>query len=288
MRCSDVIDGESLQVEEFMNLAMNLTCISCWIRWVSLFARTILHRFNYLLAKDAQRHNWQLDGAKQDSEFITAHVKHPEVVYRETISVCVAFILNAIRVLEDIHVYYSTGYSGLKIYYCRGARLEKDSMQEYGKAWARREREAAWEHWQRAAQLLAPWGCHVPSRCVALCSPQAHCWLLSSLSKSHRANTQQFCTQLAQHRCRLCGQRTSFVGGAVLCGSMELPGNWHAPKSTAQDFLHQMNKNFSASFKNPLSKKTSDSPCLHPLEGDSWAYEWNSRQLTIVWYFLPS
>lgn len=102
-----------------------------------------MHRFNYLLAKDAQRHNWQLDGAKQDSEFITAHVKHPEVVYRETISVCVAFILNAIRVLEDIHVYYSTGYSGLKIYYCRGARLEKDSMQEFGKALARREREAA-------------------------------------------------------------------------------------------------------------------------------------------------
>lgn len=57
-------------------------------------------------------------------------------------------------------------------------------------------------------------------------------------------------------------------GGTVLDGSMELPGNWHAPKSTAQDFQHRMNKNSSASFKNPLSKKNSDSPCLHTLEGD--------------------
>lgn len=56
-----------------------------------------------------------LDGAKQATKFITAHVKHPEVVHRETINVCVAFILNAIGGLEDIHVYYSTGYSGLKI-----------------------------------------------------------------------------------------------------------------------------------------------------------------------------
>ena len=56
-----------------------------------------------------------LDGAKQAGKFITACVQHPEVVHRETISVHMAFILDVIRGLEDICVYYSIGtQSGLK------------------------------------------------------------------------------------------------------------------------------------------------------------------------------
>ena len=60
-------------------------------------------------------HLLHLDGAKQAGKFITACVQHPEVVHRETISVHVAFVLDAIRGLEDICVYYSIGtQSGLK------------------------------------------------------------------------------------------------------------------------------------------------------------------------------
>lgn len=70
-----------------------------------------------------------LAGAKQAGKFSTACVKHPEVVHRETISVHVAFIVDVIRRLEDICVYYSIGYSvRTENSHRRDARRKKDLM----------------------------------------------------------------------------------------------------------------------------------------------------------------